>query len=153
MTTYISGFGLQVRLIASTTFPAGITITQFADDTDPFDQPSIKVAEATTGLNGDLIIASKGTPLPITLGVIPNSQDDRNLAILLEANRTAKGKNPARDRIQMTALYPDGSTQLLTEGAITDGPAGNSVASAGRFKSKSYIFAFENRVITGIPSL
>ena len=29
--TDISAFGIRVRLVASTTFPAGIDITQFAD--------------------------------------------------------------------------------------------------------------------------
>jgi len=33
----ISVFGIRVQLVASETFPAGISLTQFADDADPFD--------------------------------------------------------------------------------------------------------------------
>ena len=41
----ISSTGLTVTLIASTTYPSGITITQFADDGDSFDFPELTIAE------------------------------------------------------------------------------------------------------------
>jgi hypothetical protein len=144
----ISGFGLQVTLIASATFPAGIPLTQFADDADPFDIPSIQIADKAMGLNGDMIVFSKANPINLTLAMIPNSEDDNNMQILAEANRVGKGKNSARDRITLTGVYPDGKTITLTEGAVTDAMFGNSVASAGRMKSKPYIFSFENMVRT-----
>lgn len=143
MTTDISGFGLRVRLVASATFPAGVTISQFADDADPFDVPSIQVADKAMGVNGDMVTWSKANPLLITLNVIPGSEDDRNLAALLEANRVGRGKFPARDLITATALYPDGTTKTYNGGKITDGAPGQSVASTGRLKSKAYAFAFE----------
>lgn len=141
----ISGFGLKVTIRASQTFPSGFTVTQFADDADPFDTPSQQVKDKAMGLNGDLITWSKANPLLVTLNVIAATEDDRNLAALLEANRAAKGKNPVQDVITMTATYPDGRTRTLNAGAITDGIPSNSVASAGRFKSKAYQFAFENQ--------
>lgn len=140
----ISAFGLKVQLTASQTFPSGISITQFADDADPFDAPSMQIRDKAMGINGDLIAWSKANPLPVTLNVIPNSEDDRNLAVLFEANRVGKGKQGARDVIGITVVYPDGRTASFTQGVITDGMAANSVASAGRFKSKAYVFAFEN---------
>jgi len=139
----VSGFGLRIRLTASATFPAGITLSQFADDADPFDLPSIQVRDTAMGLNGDLIAWSKANPIKPTINIIPASDDDRNLAVLLEANRTGKGKFGARDTITMTATYPDGRTITLSQGVITDGMPGQSVASAGRLKSKAYVFAFE----------
>lgn len=144
MSTNISGFGLQIQLVASNTFPSGIVISQFADDADPFDIPSIQVADKGMGVNGDLVTWSRATPTSITLSIVPNSEDDTNLSVLLDANRVGRGKRGARDVITMTGIYPDGSSITLTEGAITDGSPGNSVASAGRLKSKSYQFAFEN---------
>jgi hypothetical protein len=104
------------------------------------------------GLNGDLIVWSKANPIKATLDVIPNSFSDRNLAILLEANRVGKGKTSAKDIITMTLSYPPnpqfpiGSIVILTQGVITDGLPLNSVSSAGRLKSKSYAFSFEQRV-------
>lgn len=144
----ISGFGLSIRVLASNTFPAGFTLTQFADDADPFDIPSIQIADKAMGLNGDLVVWAKATPIAITLNVIAGTDDDKNLAILLEANRVARGKNGARDQITLTAIYPDGTQMTLSPGLITDGMPGKSVASAGRYKSKSYAFTFEQQTST-----
>lgn len=146
MTVDISGFGLQVRIIATNTFPTGFTVTQFADDSDPFDLPSIQIADKAMGLNGDLIVWSKASPIMLTLSVVPNSDDDVNLGILAEANRVGKGKSGAQDQIIMTGIYPDGKTITLIGGVLTDAIPANSVASAGRLKSKPYQFAFENKV-------
>lgn len=143
----ISGFGLQVRIVASETYPSGFTVTQFADDSDPFDSPSQQIKDKAMGVNGDLVVWSKANPINTTLNIIPNTEDDKNLAILYEANRVARGKKNVHDVITMTAIYPDGSQKTLSNGALTDGVPGNSVASAGRLKSKPYAFTFEN--ITG----
>lgn len=148
MTTDVSGFGAQVQIKASVTFPQGFVVSQFADDADPFDFPSIQVGETAMGLNGDLIAWNKANPLAITLNVIPNSEDDINLGLLLEANRVGKGKTSARDVITIVTVYPNGATLTLSEGVITNGPPGNSIASAGRLKSKAYQFAFENKTDT-----
>jgi hypothetical protein len=148
MTTDISGFGAEVQIKASETFPSGFTVTQFADDADPFDIPSLQIADKAMGLNGDLITWSKANPILITINVVPGSEDDSNLAILLEANRVGKGKTSARDTITIVAAYPNEGTLTLSEGKITDGMPGNSIASAGRLKSKAYQFAFENKTDT-----
>lgn len=139
----ISGFGLQVVLTASSTFPSGIVITQFADDADPLDQASIQIADKAMGLNGDLVVWSKANPFTPVLNVIPGGDDDRNLAALFEANRASRGKAPARDEVTMSIVYPDGQQVLLSGGRITDGMPVPSVASAGRLKTKNYAFAFE----------
>lgn len=148
MANNISGFGASVRLVASTTFPTGITITQFADDSDPIDIPSLQIADKAMGVNGDLYTWSKANPLPFTLSVGPDTNDDINLAILLEANRVAKGKKSALDDITVSILYANGSTSTYSGGSITDGMAGNAIASAGRLKTKTYVFAFENLSFT-----
>lgn len=142
----ISGFGLIVNVIASKTFPFGVPLTQFADDADPLDIPSLQIGDSAMGLNGDLITWSKANPIKMTLNLIPNTFDDINMAILLEANRVGRGKIGARDVITMTLLYPSGNFVTLTTGIITDGTPSSSVASAGRLKTKSYSFTFEGRV-------
>lgn len=140
----ISAFGIRVRLVASVTFPAGITLTQFADDADSLDVPQQQIRDKAMGVNGDLILWSKANPLNVTINLIPAGDDDRNMSVLLEANRVARGKTGARDVITMTALYPDGSTQTWSNGGITDGIPGKALASSGRIKSKPYMFSFEN---------
>ncbi len=145
----VSGFGFAIRLVASNTFPSGITITQFADDADPFDTPAIQLADKAMGLNGDLVVWSKASPIEVTLNIIAGSDDDINLGILAEANRVGQGKLSAMDIISLTAGYPDGRVLVLNTGKITNGAVGASIASAGRLKTKPYTFTFQNR--TGNP--
>jgi hypothetical protein len=144
----VSGFGTQVQLRASNTFPAGFTITELADDADPVDVPSIQIGDKAMGLNGDLVKWSKANPLPVTLNVIPGSEADRNLSILAEANRAGKNKLSARDIITLTVIKPDGSVAIYNEGMITDAMMGDAVASSSRLKTKPYAFAFENWIKT-----
>lgn len=146
MAKNITGFGVVVQIVASNTFPAGFTVTQFADDADPVDITSIRIADIAMGLNGDLISWSRAAPNPVTLNVIPNTNDDNNLQVLANANRVAQGKTSAKDVITMTIAYPDGHTRTFYNGTITDGMFGNSVASAGRLKTRSYAFSFESNV-------
>ena len=143
----ISGFGFSVNLIASVTYPIGITLTQFADDADPLDDPSLQIGDVAMGINGDLITWSKANPTKLTLNVIPESTDDEALNILLQANRVGRGKISSRDNITMTILYPNKiNFATLINGVITDGVPFSGVASDGRLKTRSYSFAFENYV-------
>lgn len=144
MANDISGFGLKLWIVASATYPAGFPVSQFADDADPLDIPSITIAETGMGVNGDLVKWSKANPLKITVSVIPGSVDDINLGVLYDANRVARGKRGARDKITATVKYGDETVAILKEGIITDGMPANSVASAGRLKSKTYGFTFED---------
>jgi hypothetical protein len=144
MPVNISGVGFQIQLVASVTFPVGITLTQFADDIDPFDIPSVKLAEASMGLNGDLLKASKANPIAITLGMVPAGEDDANLQVLLKANLVGKGKISADDVITLTGTYPNGKVVTLDGGFLSDGIPDDAIASAGRYKSKPYTFQFEN---------
>lgn len=142
----ISGYGLSITVIASKTFPIGFPVSQFADDADPLDVPSLQIGDSAMGLNGDLISWSKANPLVITLNVVPNSLSDINLSILLEANRVGRGKIGAKDNITMNISYPSGNFVSLINGIITDGMPFNAVSSEGRLKSRSYVFTFENKI-------
>ena len=141
----ISGFGVEARIVATTTFPTGFAVTEFADDADPIDIPSQQIADKAMSLNGDLVTWSTANHIPATFNVIPGSEDDLNMAVLLEANRVGQGKSSARDVVTAVITTPDGRTLTLTNGRITDGPVSNGIASSGRFKSKAYQFAFENK--------
>jgi hypothetical protein len=144
MTVNISGVGFTIQLLASSTFPVGLTLSQFADDIDPFDIPSIKLAEASMGLNGDLLKASKASPIAITIGMVPAGTDDQNLQILAKANLVGKGKISANDVITLIGNYPDGRVVTLDGGFLSDAIIDDAIASAGRYKSKPYTFQFEN---------
>ena len=145
MTQDISGQGLEINIRASNTFPSGFVINQFADDADPLDIADIQIAETAMGLNGDLISWNTANPIPMITNIIPGSDDDINLGILAESNRVGRGKVSAKDKITANIVYPDGRIITLTDGKITNAPTTDSVASAGRKKSKAYTFAFENK--------
>lgn len=147
MSQDISGTGSVVSLVASNTFPAGIALTAFADDSDPFDQPSIRIGDVAMGLNGDLIGWRKAVPIPVTISVIPQSQDDNNLSILANANRVARGKTSANDVLTLTVVYPNGNIITFSNGTITDASFATSIASAGRLKTMTYAMSFES--VTG----
>lgn len=146
MANEISGFGAIVTLAASITFPVGFQITQFADDSDPVDLPVIQIAECTMGLNGDLISWANAAIIPVVISVIPGSDDDINLSILSQANRVAQGKISVFDSMVLTLAYPDGKIIVFSGGKLTNAPFGNSIASSGRQKSKTYSFAFQGVV-------
>ena len=140
----VTGFGAVVTLTASVTFPNGVDISQFADDADPFDLPAIDLANTAMGVNGDLISWGVASPLAITLNIIPGSDDDTNLSILLEANRLARGKTSAGDVITISVAYPSGKVTTLSSGKLKSGPVSPSLASAGRLKTNAYVFDFES---------
>jgi hypothetical protein len=140
----VSAQGFTLVLRASQTFPNGFTITEVADDADPFDIPAVEIASTAMNVNGDLVTWSSPTPMTPTINVIPGSESDKNLSILWDANRAARGKRNARDVITLVASYPDGSTKTFSEGKMTSGMPGGSVASGGRIKTNAYVFAFQD---------
>jgi len=148
MATNIAGVGTEINIVASSTFPSGFVVTQFGDDADPIDIPTIQIADKAMGLNGDLLVWGTANPISVTINVVPGSDDDENLAILAEANRVGRGKSSAQDSITATISYANGNTVTLTDGAITDAMAADSIASAGRKKTKEYSFSFENKTET-----
>lgn len=142
----VSGTGIEITLIALPTFPVGIKVSAFADDADPLDSPELQIAEWGMGVNGDMVIWRSPKPIEITLNVIPDTEEDRNLAILFDANRVAKNKLSVKDTITLVAKYPDGKVKMLENGAIVAGAPLNGIASNGKTKSKAYRFVFENKV-------
>ena len=148
MSQDISGFGLRVSILASQTLPIGLNISAFADDADPFDIPELTIAEAAMGLNGDLITWTAANPISVTLNIIPGSEDDITMQVLAEANRAGRDKSNVQDQFTIVGIYPDGRTVTFGGGKLISYRPGNSISSAGRFKSKPYNFLFENITVT-----
>lgn len=140
----ISVKGLLVTVNAIPTFPA-LVLSQWADDTDPLDLPELEIASNAMGVNGDLVVWTSPKPIEVKLSVIPDSSDDRNLAILFNNNRAAKGKRNSNDLVTLSFVYPDNPRpRVLRNGHVKAYTPGTSSASSGRKKSKTYSFVFEN---------
>ena len=140
----VSATGFSLHLRASVKFPSGFQLTVFADDADPFDLPVVTAAEVASDINGNMISWSTPTPQQIVINVLPGGEEDENLSILLEANIAKRGRRHAADVITLVGTYADGSTTVGRNGKILSGSRGKSVASAGRLKTKTYTFAFQD---------
>lgn len=144
MTIDVSGFGTSVNIVADTTFPSGFEVTQFADDADSVDTPSVQISDKAMGSNGDLVTWSKANPIILTINVLPTSDDAANLQVLAASNRAVRGRRAVRDLITATVTFPDGTVNRYLRGKLTDAPLGKSFASSGRLKTQAYVFAFED---------
>lgn len=147
----ISGFGASLQIIPSLSYPYGFTVTEFADDTNPFELPSMQIQDKAMGVNGDLLLWSKANPIIFNLAVIPGTDadsDNNKLQTVFNNNRAARGKLPLKDVITIVAILPTGNVITMSQGGITDGKPGYTITSAGRLETMVYSFAFEQ--ITGV---
>lgn len=144
----ISSTGLSLRVVGSSTYPQGVTLTEVADGTDPLDIPEVAVAESAMTANGTLVHWSAPKPIPVKVALVPGSEDDIAMQYLFDANRAAKGKRLARDKVSLIGNYPDGGTVTFSEGHCTSYMPGRSATSAGRYKDSVYTFTFENIATT-----
>lgn len=140
----VSATGFSLTLHATMTFPAGVQLTAFADDVDPMDLPVAEAAQVAMDVNGNLVSWSTPQPQQVVINVLPDTEEDYALGVLLEANMARRGRRPRGDLITLVATYGNGATTTARNGKIISGPRGNSVASAGRVKSKQYTFAFQD---------
>ena len=136
-------FGLSAQIIATNTFPNGFTVTEWADDADPLDSPDLEVADTAMGPNGDLVVWSRPMGIEISMNLIPTSPGDTNLDVLLVANRVAKGKMGSRDICSIVWTYPSGMLLTASSGKLISGPIVPNGSSAGRLKTRRYVFRFE----------
>lgn len=143
----LSASGIRIELIAVPTLPYGVTITEFTDDADPLSAAQLQLGDFTVGINGDLILNHKPAGIQVDINVIPDSDADRALESLLDANRVAKNKVSYQDVITMTVVYPSGITKVLNNGAIVAGTPLTGVSSQGRLKTKTYSFVFEGKAV------
>lgn len=144
--TDISGYGLEVLVVASDTLPVGFVVTEFADDADALTVEDLQMGDSAMGLNGDLVTWSTPNPIQVTMNVIPDSDDDTELAILASANRVGKGKRAVLDEISMTVSRPGRPPLILTKGKMVMSKPFSGVQQGGRKQTKPYSFVFENVV-------
>lgn len=142
----VSATGLTVTVFATKTFPAGVTLSQFADDADPLDIPEIEIVADGMNVNGELVTWNTPKPIYVALNVIADTEDSENLDIIFDGNRAAYKKTAIRDKITLCVNYPDGKRKTLTGGRPKAYVPSTGVASSGRKKSKLYRFVFENKL-------
>ena len=142
----VSGTGTTLTIASSITYPMGITISRWADDSDPFDVQESQLAEYGMGLNGDLVINRKPTGTELVVAVIPGTEEEIALSAIAEAARISKDKISYHEIITATINYPDGTSRVFKNGTIIAAPMATGISNNGRKKTKLFRFVFEGIV-------
>lgn len=146
----ISGFGTGIVIVALQSFPMGFTLSKFADDEDPITAKDVEATGYEMLYDGSLYSFDKAAPVEVSISVIPGSDDDINMKILLQNKKGAKKLIPLADVTSMVITYPDKGRIILSNGTILRGPLVDSITSNGRKKSNTFTFVFGS--ITGAQS-
>lgn len=147
---HISGFGTGIVIVAVQSFPMGFKLTKFADDSDPISARDIQPFGYRELYDGNIFTFSQTAPIEVSVSVIPNSEDDINLKILLANKKGGLSLFPFDDITSMVITYPDKGRTVLSHGSIISGPALDSIQSTGRRKSNTYKLVFAS--VTGAQS-
>jgi hypothetical protein len=146
----ISGFGTEIMILALQSFPMGFSLSKFADDTDPISAKEMEPFGYEPLYDGTIFTYAQAAPIEVSVSVIPNSDEDINLKILLGNKKGGLSLFPFEDITTMAISYPDGGRTILSHGSILRGPALDSIQSTGRRKSNTYTFVFGT--VTGAQS-
>ena len=136
----ISGFGAKVTVVATVSFPVGFDITQFADDKDPLKIEEVELTGFELLIDGSLFTFNKGAAIKVEISVIPGSDDDINLKILLQAKKGSV--IPLPDVTSIAITYGNGGIVGFSAGAIVSGPLADSISSDARLVGNRYTFVF-----------
>lgn len=138
----ISGFGSGITIVALQSFPMGFSVTQFSDDVDPVSAEEMEPTGYEPLYDGSLFFFDKTAPIKVNISVIPGSDDDINLKILLQSRKGSLSLIPLPDSTTMVVTYPNGGRVVLSDGSIVKGPVMDSVQNSGRKKGNTYTFVF-----------
>jgi hypothetical protein len=138
----ISAFGTGITIIATTSFPVGFTLSSFADDEDPLSVENTEVSGYEKLYDGSIFTYDKTSPLLLSVGVMPNTEDDQNLKILMQMRKSSPSILPLSDETSIVICYADGGKVAMGNGTILSGPLADSITSQGRKKGNVYHFVF-----------
>lgn len=138
----ISGFGTKLTVVATVSFPVGFTVTEFADDKDPLKIEEVELTGHELLIDGSLFTFDKATAVKVAVSVIPGSDDDINLKILLQARKGSQSFIPLPDVTSIVISYGNGGLVGFSEGAIASGPLADSISDGGRLVGNTYTFIF-----------
>jgi hypothetical protein len=138
----ISTLGAGITIISLTSFPMGFRLSAFADDMDSLVIEPTEVSGFEKLYDGTIFGYDKTSPVLLAVGVIPNSDDDVNMKILLQKRKSNPTYIALLDTITMVVSYGDGGRVILSSGVILSGSIADSMQSSGRRKGNVYNFAF-----------
>lgn len=146
----VSGFGSQINIVSTITFPYGFNIDQFPDDSDPIQVNDLTVKKFEMLLDGTILSYSVANPVELSISVVAGSTDDINLGVILSAARIQGQILSIPDMIIMVITYPDGAITTLSHGTILSGPPVRGISANGKIKTNTYKFAFGTSTTVGV---
>lgn len=135
-----------------------INVTHFSDEGTPFEAGDVDVSTNQKNLNGDMISSRTPSVYPVSLTVIPGSEEDLQLQQKLQEASLQPGGVNAVSKLWVDCLQIfiptinssvgaglDGSHIVYTwmKGRFKNGPTGPSTSAEGRLSAKTYGFEFE----------
>lgn len=142
----ISAMGIKVQIIAVPTYPVGVTLTKFADDGDSIELPEMTIMQRGMGVNGDMVVWKTAVPCPLSLNLIPGTDECDAMEKLFNLNMVQKNRVSYTDVLTAIITHPNGKVTMLTNGYIEAGKPFQDYSSNGRAKSRRFSFVFQNNV-------
>lgn len=138
----ISAVGFSMWISATTTFPIGFEVKDFADDVDPFELPDVPLGTSVKDLNGRVFFQNVPPIIQMYVNVIANSSSDKKLQTLYNSNLSASNKISNSDIITLMLKYQDGTNSLYANGKMIIGTPSVPIQTRGRYRSRRYGFVF-----------
>lgn len=148
----ISAVGSSVTI---TSGKRTITITQFSEEGTPFEAGDVDVSTNAKNLNGTMISSRTPAVYPVSITVIPGSDDDHELQRYLQKASIQPGGVSSISSLKIDSLTisvpainessATGASRKYTwaNGRIKSGPTGPSTSGEGRMSARTYNFEFE----------
>ena len=131
------------------------TITQFSDEGTPFECPDVDVSTNAKNLNGQMISSRTPSIYPVSITVVPGSEEDMFLQRRLSGASIQPGNVKSIGELAVSSLTVsipainesgEGSHAIdytFTNGRLKSGPMGPSTSAEGRMSARTYTFEFE----------
>ena len=131
------------------------TITQFSDDGTPFECPDVDVSTNAKNLNGQMISSRTPSIYPVSITVVPGSEEDMFLQRRLADAAIQPGNVKSIAELEVSSLIVsvpainesgEGSSAInytFKKGRLKGGPMGPSTSAEGRMSARTYTFEFE----------
>lgn len=139
---HVGGFGTKIVIVAVSTFPSGFTIEKFADDKDPLMARPYEPFGYEQLYDGSIYAFDRAAPIEVDISVIPDTEDDINLKVLLQASKGGFSILPFDDSVHAVITYPNNGRVILSQGSILSGPILDNIVKEGRKESNTYRFVF-----------
>ena len=129
-------------------------ITQFSDEGTPFECPDIDVSTNAKNINGQMVSSRTVSVYPVSIPVIPGSEEDMFLQRRLADAAIQPGNVKSIAELAISSLIVsvpainesgEGSSAInytFKKGRLKGGPMGPSTSAEGRMSARTYTFEY-----------